>query len=299
MADQRDVFPVDQRAKDLARVFVEAQRTIVAQVQAALATENLARAQNRRLALSAVVATLDRLGATVGPMARALIADAVDQGAHAALTDLDRLRIPEMDRAAFFSVSREAVDTLTDSILGRTDLAARTVGRTVQDVYAKAGRRAALRAVLGVEGSPRSARRQLVQDLLRDRDVRRLVAGDGVTGFVDRAGKRWALSSYAEMVVRTTTREAVSQGALARMAAHGVNLARISTHASACDICRPWEGKLVSLDGNTTEFQGEAVAGIGALPNGGIPLHPRCRHSWRPVASRIETIRRELEGSAR
>lgn len=299
MSEQRrDRFEVDEAARDLARVFRDAQTVIVAQVRAALATGNLARARDRRLALAAVVATLDRLGAEVTPLARDIVRDAVRQGADQAARDLTRLPAGPPDPVVFFSVSQEAVDTLTSQILGRMDLAIRTVGRTVEDVYAKAGRRAALRAVLGADGSPQAARRQLVQDLLRDRDVRRLVRQDGVTGFVDRAGKRWALDTYAEMVVRTTTREAVVQGSLARMAAHGINLARVSRHASSCDVCKPWEGALVSLDGQTTAFQGEAVASLGALPNSGPPFHPRCRHTLQPVASRIEALRRELQGTA-
>lgn len=296
MAEQRDVFPaLDRRERELTRVFRQAQATIVAQVRVALAAGQLERAQDRRLALAAVVATLDRLGAEVSPLARELVRAAVAQGAERAAKGISLVPAGPLDQGAFFQVSQAAVDTLTSTMLGRTDLAVRTVGRTVEDVYARAGRRAALRAVLGTEGSPRAARRQLVQDLLRDRDVRRLVRQDGVTGFVDRAGKRWALDTYAEMVVRTTTREAVVQGSLARMAAHGVNLARVSRHASPCDVCAPWEGVLVSLDGQTTAFQGEAVSSLGALPGGGPPFHPNCRHTLQPVAARIEALRRELQ----
>lgn len=298
MAVVRDVFPVDERAAELARVFAGAQRTIVAQVRAALLSDNLASAQRRRLQLAAVIATLDQIGATVDPLARRIVRDAVEQGSQRVVPELRRLDLPMLDSAAFNAVSIEAVETLTSTMLGRTDLALRTVGRTVEDVYAKAGRRAAMRAVLGADGSPRAARRELVTELLRDRDVRRLVQQDGVTGFVDRAGKRWALNSYAEMVVRTTTREAVTAGALSRMVAHGVDLARISSHSSSCDICKPWEGRLVSLDGQTADFAGEHVASLGAVPNGGPPLHPNCKHSLQPVAARIEMLRRELAGTA-
>jgi hypothetical protein len=133
----------------------------------------------------------------------------------------------------------------------------------------------------------------MMQDLMRDPRIKRTVMKGGA-GFVDKAGRQWALSDYADMAVRTTTREAVVQGSIARMASHGVDLARVTTHASSCPVCKPWEGRLVTLDGHTTDFAGEAVTDLSSLPNGGPPFHPRCRHTIAPVASRIETLRREL-----
>jgi hypothetical protein len=184
---------------------------------------------------------------------------------------------------------------LQDSILGRLDAARQTVGRTVDDLYARAGRRAALRAVLGEAGSPEAAKRRMFADLMRDRAVRRMV-NEGGFGFVDKAGKRWALDTYSEMAVRTVTREAVVQGAIARMASHGIDLARVSSHASACAICVPWQGRLVSLDGQRPDYEGEAVTDLSSLPNGGPPFHPNCRHTLQPVSVAVEDFRRQLAG---
>jgi hypothetical protein len=55
---------------------------------------------------------------------------------------------------------------------------------------------------------------------------------------------------------------------------------------------------LVSLDGATRDYDGEAVASLSALPNGGPPMHPRCTHSLAPVVSKIDALRRELEQAA-
>ena len=271
-------LPSDHAAARLERIYAQAQRAIMAQAQAALAAGQLMRAQERRLQLAAVLATLDQLGAATDLLARQLAAQAYTDGAASVAhgiagqigAHVGDVAIP----ASFTGVQADAVRTLEDAILGKLDTARRTVGRQVEDVYAKAGRRAVMRGLLGAEGSPRAATADLTADLRRR----------GVTGFVDRAGKRWALDSYAEMAIRTTTREAVVQGSMDRMASHGIDLARISSHASSCSICLPWEGRLISLSGQTVEYEGEAVADASNVP----PFHPRCRHSLAPVVVDVE-----------
>lgn len=278
--------PSDRLARELVRIYEGAQRTITAQVLAALRSGNLERATERRLQLAAVLAVLDQLGAASDPLARRAVQQAYTDGSTLVAASLARqvgahvtdVQIPY----SFTGVSRDAVSALEDSILGRLRTARQIVGRQVDDLYARAGRRQALRSLLGAEGSPQAAARGLERDLRRR----------GATGFVDRAGKRWALDSYSEMVVRTVTREAVVQGQMARMASHGVNLARVSTHASACQICVPWQGRLVSLDGTLAEYEGEAVADVGAVPV--PPYHPHCRHTLQPFVVEVEELRRQM-----
>ena len=277
-------LPSDKVARDLERLYLGAQRAIMAQVQAALRSGNLARAAERRMQLAAVLATLDQLGAATDPLARRLVEQAYTDGSDYAARGIagqigahvSDVQIP----ASFTGVQADAVRTLAESITGRLDTARRTVGRQVADTYARAGRRATMRALLGAEGSPQLAAAQLAKDL-RSR---------GITGFVDRAGKQWRLDSYAEMAIRTTTREAVVQGSMDRMASHGIDLARVSSHGSACSICLPYEGRLVSLSGQTSEYQGEAVADASMVP----PYHPRCKHSLSPVVVDVEALRQSM-----
>jgi hypothetical protein len=294
VATRPDQYAYEQRLDDFLRVVRHAQQTIAAQVRAAIATGDLRTADRRRLQLAAVQSTLDQLGMEIDQTAAALVQDAYSQGADRAQQQMIGMSIhaPEIP-GAFASVSIDSVRALQDSILERLTAARQTVGRTINDVYARAGRRAALRAVLGADGSPRTAAKALHADLMRDRDIARAVR-EGGFGFVDKSGKRWALDHYTEMVVRTTTREAVTQGALARMASHSIDLARVSVHASSCKICAPWESRLVSLDGHRTDYHGEAVTDLVSLPNGGPPFHPQCRHSLAPVAAKIDAIRLEL-----
>jgi minor capsid protein 2 len=286
MPDQELRLPYERRIGELISIYRQAQRAIAADIRAAILTQDLRTANRRRQQLAAVMAALDQLGTETDPIARRLVQDAWTESAQRTADLIAGMSIeaPEIP-GAFAGVSVDAVQALEDSILGRLQLSRRIIGRQADDIYARAGRRAAVRAILGADDSPDRAAKALARDLARQ----------GTTGFVDRAGKRWALDTYSEMVVRTVTRDAVVQGAITRMTSHGINLARVSIHAEACPVCRPWEGRLVSLDGSGRDYEGEAVTDLTSLPNGGPPFHPRCRHSLAPVAVRVEEFRRQRQ----
>jgi len=108
-----------------------------------------------------------------------------------------------------------------------------------------------------------------------------LAAGRPV--FVDRLGRQWPLDRYAEMVARTTTREAMTQGTINRLREHGVQLAQVSAH-NAHDFCRYYENAIVSIG----EQPHPAYPPLSAI-NGGPPFHPRCVHSLTPFVERLAT----------
>jgi hypothetical protein len=271
------------------RIIQDAETAIARQVIAALTSQDLTRRRLRLAQLEQVQALLEDLGARVDPAARKLIADAHGQSAALTVTRIEALDILAPQITSFAGISRESVRALQDAMVGRLQAARVQVGRQVEDVYAKAGRRAALRAIVGADGSPRTAAQQLARDLMQKREVQTLLGETGA-GFIDDAGRRWQLSTYSRMVTRTVTREAVVEGALNRMAAHGIALARVSEHASSCPQCSPYQGRLVSLDGQTVDYLGEAVMGTEFLP----PFHPNCRHSIAPVAVTIDMIRQQM-----
>ena len=291
MAPRPEGFPHDALVNELAVAFRRSQYQILAQINAAISSGKLRLAAERRMQLAAVVATLDQLGAYVDPLARQAVRRAFIEGSEKTARDIAGIvSIRTVTPATFTGVSEEAIKALQDAATDRLDLARRGVGRRVEDFYAKAGRRAVAQALLGADGSPDSARKSLTRIIKQDPEYKRLQK-QGITGFVDRANKKWRLDTYSEMVVRTTTREAVVQGQMLRMAANGVELARVSSHMTACDLCRPYEGKLISLSGGLSEYQGEAI-----LPIPFPPFHPNCRHTLEPVVLEVEQLRQQLEG---
>jgi hypothetical protein len=120
-------------------------------------------------------------------------------------------------------------------------------------------------------------RRQAAQSAL-DRFANR-----GVTGFVDRAGRRWELESYTEMALRTANGRAQVAGTLDRLQAGGIGLVIVSNHPQECPLCRPWEGKVLSITGTVPAGvvldDGAVVAGSVAQAQVDGLQHANCRHT--------------------
>lgn len=290
MSDRRDTAAAaahalrqrhEQTLRELDDLYRAATRELELRIRAAFAAGDDLSGRRLRAQLASALDVIADLDRRVPPIARRAIREAHQDGAAMVRRELRRVAVsmPETP-GAFASVSREAVAQLQASLLDRLDAAHQTVGRRVQDVFARQQRHAAVRALLGAEGSPRAAAAHLEAQLRRQ----------GMTAFVDRAGREWSLEAYSRMAARTVTREAVVQGSMDRMAANGITLARVSTHADACSVCQPFEGRIVTLDGSTDEFDGSPTLSIDEVP----PFHPNCRHSLSPVAPGIEQLKREL-----
>lgn len=157
------------------------------------------------------------------------------------------------------------------------------IGRRLDDPYRRAALEVLGESTISLE-TRRQASRQLVARLISDGTT------DALTGFVDRAGRRWPLPVYAEMVARTTTREAASRAAATRMTEHGQDLATISSHPHQADLCSPYDGQTFSLSGRDPDHPR-----LDRLP----PFHPRCRHVLTPASAGLDEYEAELERAAR
>ena len=71
----------------------------------------------------------------------------------------------------------------------------------------------------------------------------------GVTGFRDAAGRNWSLASYIEMKSRTIVNQELIDGHTDRMLERGQNLIVVSSHSNPAPQCQPYEGQVLSLDG--------------------------------------------------
>ena len=97
-------------------------------------------------------------------------------------------------------------------------------------------------------------------------------ADQGITGFVDRGGHHWTLENYAEMATLTAIERATLSSYVDTMQSYGFDLAVIDGHGGSCPICRAWEGVIVSVSGNDTNYPSLTEA-----ENDGV-FHPRCIH---------------------
>lgn len=123
---------------------------------------------------------------------------------------------------------------------------------------------------------------------------------EGVTAFIDKAGRHWSLHTYASMATRTTSRQAEVLAVLSADTEH--DLYKISSHGTTCGLCAPYEGRVYSKSGTDPVFPPLASAfgkvdpaGPDDLTNTWLNIHPNCWHSvlpWTRSGKTPEEIRK-------
>ena len=263
-----------------------------------------------REVLAAARALVEQARTDAAGEVRAAIAAAYDRGGSSALVDLARLGAAEQrpklldNRRAVDALAAETVDTLAP-VHSR-------VLRAIEDAYRFVIASVAPRVAAGVD-----TRRQATQRAL-DR-----FALAGVRAFTDRAGRTWELATYAEMAVRTSTGRAAVAGHVDRIAARGLSLVYVSDAPQECELCRPWEGKVLVIGELAESDQLAALPAAGGTVDARNPVtgrtvsvdvagtlesarlagfqHPNCRHSvaaYLPGVTRLPTDTADPEGDA-
>lgn len=182
----------------------------------------------------------------------------------------------EDGRQSFINEAREFADMtgvreLTPTsikvanILGDLDMslsaADRLILRQVNDEYANVIAEAAAMIATGAYTN-----RQAVQAAVNR------FADKGIKGFVDKAGRHWDMTTYAEMATLTAIERATRQGYTDTMQEFGFDLAIISSHYGACPMCEAWENVIISVSGKDARYPSLADAEAGGC------FHPRCLH---------------------
>ena len=110
------------------------------------------------------------------------------------------------------------------------------------------------------------------------------MARDGMGFFVDSAGRKWGLDTYAEMATRTATTRALLAGHTDAMVERGVDLVVVSSHPRPAPVCAPYERKVLSLTGKYpagTHRIGDNIVRVTATMHeaeaNGLH-HVNCRH---------------------
>lgn len=106
-------------------------------------------------------------------------------------------------------------------------------------------------------------------------------ANSGITGLVDASGKAWNLQSYSEMSTRTAIMNASRQGTFDGVRAKGGDLVQIGGSFGGCELCEPWEGEVLSLDGKTDGYFTLDEAEAAGL------FHPNCTHDAGPFVEGV------------
>ncbi len=198
---------------------------------------------------------LEKLGAESAAAVSAVVGQAGNRGGAIAVASMMNAAVMStaVDPFAVTAIAAELEQKLAAS-RGR-------IFRSADDIYRK----------VIAETTPLATQGTITRRQAADRALRKL-ASHGVTGFIDRQGKRWEAASYVEMASRQATKEAAIQGHTDRLVAQGHNLVIVSDVPQECADCRPFEGKVLALkpDGQHKSLDDARRAGL---------FHIGCRHS--------------------
>ena len=180
---------------------------------------------------------------------------------------------PEDVKTGFAVIDRAAIQALAESMADDLDMV-------------RSG------MIMNVERMIRRAQLPIGVDIAASSEIARgMVMGQGISGIqsdllkvlegrVVPGGYKGSMSSYAELLARTRTREAQMAGALYRYHEFAVDLVRVVPHGGACLLCAPWQGAIFSISGNDKRFPPLAIVGPP-------PWHPNCVDVLAPVVEEL------------
>ena len=223
--------------------------------------------------------------------ARRIIAVAANEGEAAAVAQLGLAgRIPTAavpipfiggpvatSALTLTGTAAQAVGSLVFSLESRLEALNQRITRYPQDAYQRIVSMTSPQTLLGVTTSTQQ----------QAATVQRFLS-EGITGFVDKANRRWTIGAYSEMAGRTSVNRAFNDAGTWRMQQAGINLVTVVRGLDSCESCAAWAGKILSTDGtpagpvvlpSTTSQQSITVIVAGSVAdarNAGWN-HPNCR----------------------
>lgn len=102
---------------------------------------------------------------------------------------------------------------------------------------------AAGKVITGTESRQQALRQALSQ-----------IHKEGITGFYDRAGRKWSPEAYVNMDIRTTVHNTAIEAVKIRQEDYGVDIFRVSRHSGARPLCYPYQGRYFSWNNKSGTF---------------------------------------------
>lgn len=169
-----------------------------------------------------------------------------------------------------------------------------TIARLENDPY----RKLALEQVLRQEAAGKPWIRTS-EDLIKEMET------NGITGFTDKAGRRWSIQAYGNMAVRTTARQAE---VAALLSSDDYDLWQITKVGTTCPVCAPLEGRVYSKSGTNPDYPPLTVAfgkvdpaGSNDLSNTYLNIHSNCLHAlikYTTIGKSAERIQKDKDFSS-
>lgn len=281
-------------AKDLRELYAEAETTLLQRIARALAKGGDAPdwAETKLLGIQALSRQVDSILADLATGVPGAVERAVGLAYNRGIaTAGGELTAAGLVHGAFSEVQTTgAAAAIISETTARLTPMSFQIRRAVNDIYQQVVTRVIAQTALGT-----MTRREASRDIL----IR--LAAQGVTGFRDTAGRNWNMASYAEMAARSATSNAMLQGHTDRITELGIDTVIISNAPEECSICRPFEGRVLSLSGRTTGRLKDGktvVASLAEAKSKGL-FHNHCRHSqsiYLPGITKAPTDTADPEG---
>lgn len=176
------------------------------------------------------------------------------------------LTIPD----AFGQIHTAAVTAISDDAVLKFGHTMVGIKRSAEE-FVKLAQQRAIREQIASGAIRGAASEQLAKE------VKGMIEDQGITALIDRGGKHWQLDTYAEMLTRQVLANGGRDGVYNTAQEYGLDLVEISTHNSDHEECARWEGKIVSLTGNTPGYPTLDDAISDGL------LHIGCKHGYSIV----------------
>lgn len=196
------------------------------------------------------------------PAVKDAVTQAYDAGIEAASLSLAAEHLAAIASPAPYKTGH-ALEQLTKLALDSTHATHLRMLRSTRDVYRAVISEAAQQVKAGATDAASAA--QVALNKFADK---------GITGFVDKAGRNWNLQSYIDMALRTTCGQASVEGHIDQLQANGHDLVIVSSSGSVCETCAPWEGRVLSLSGQSDQYPS-----LSDATSEGHLMGPNCTHS--------------------
>lgn len=185
----------------------------------------------------------------------------------------------------FFGVNEKKLKALQDSVKNDFKEAQRSILRQMDDVY----RQTIFKSHMYLQSGAATLNKAIdmaTKDFL-DR---------GINCIEYKNGNRVNISSYAEMALRTASQRATFLGEGKKRDEWGIHTVVISAHANTCQLCAPWQGKVLIDDtfSHGTKSDGSYPLLSEAMTAG--LFHPNCRHTMTtffPGITKLPEIQEE------
>lgn len=270
---------------ELRKLFLSVQARIVAKLD--LATISEASARQKTAILKQVHDELRKLGVKAS--------DIIKQAGPVAYTEGTAVASSfakfgsAITAAQFTQMDTAAVDYGVKAILGDTQFALASVDRTVTSLldskYLSAMRNKKINRLVAQAEASGATVGELAKDLTNLVDPKWFDDYQKIQGghLVTINGRKYRLDDYAYLSAHTRLAEVSNKGAMNWGLKHGFRFTQMSRHHGACELCKKYEGKVYTLDGQPRrDHTGTMRQSVLTLPRHGAPIHPYCRHRMMP-----------------